>query len=113
MIINGVELECDVLEASTIRLVEKELQKVKTIDEKINETESEADKVEKICNIMFDFFDNIFGEGTAKKIFGDKVNLGLCMDAFAEFIDQKTEQEKAFKAKADKYKPNRQSRRSK
>ena len=60
-----------------------------------------------------DFFNHIYGEGTSEKLFGDKVSLTLCMDAFESFMKQKAEQEEAFNKRAEKYKGNRSQRRKK
>lgn len=36
------------------------------------------------CSVVFDFFDNAFGEGAANKIFGAETDLEICTEAFEE-----------------------------
>ena len=96
MIINGVELECDVLDVATLKTIKKESERVANIEKEIAPIQNEIEQIEAMCHIIFDFFNHIFGEGTAKKLFGDKVSLALCMDAFESFMKQKAEQEESF-----------------
>lgn len=113
MIINGVELECDVLDVATLKAIKQESERVANIEKEIAPIQDEIEQIEAMCNVIFDFFEHIFGEGTAKKLFGNKISLTLCMDAFESFMQQKAEQEEAFNKRAEKYKVNRNKRRSK
>lgn len=113
MIINGVELECDVLDVATLKTIKKESERVANIEKEIAPIQDEIEQIEAMCHIIFDFFNHIFGEGTSKKLFGDKVSLALCMDAFESFMKQKAEQEEAFQKRAEKYSGNRSQRRKK
>lgn len=40
-----------------------------------------------ICEVFFKCFDIIFGEGTYKKMFGEKKDVEMCADAFRELVD--------------------------
>ena len=111
MIINGVELECDVLDVTTLKAIKQGSERVANINKEIAPIEIE--QIEAMCHIIFDFFNGVFGEGTAQKLFGDRVSLTLCMDAFESFMKQKAEQEEAFNKRAEKYKGNRSQRRKK
>ena len=113
MIINGVELECDVLDVATLKTIKKESERVANVEKEIAPIQDEIEQIEAMCHIIFDFFNHIFGEGTAKKLFGDKVSLALCMDAFESFMKQKAEQEESFQKRAEKYSGNRSQRRKK
>lgn len=113
MIVNGVELEnLDIFDVEVAEKYESELKKVQ---EKSSETNgkslSEGIKIQ--CNCIFDFFNRMFGEGTDKKVFGDKVNLLTCIKAFEEVISQVNEQKKELDKISNKYSPNRAIRRSK
>ena len=55
----------------------------------------------------------MFGEGTDKKIFGDKVNLLTCLKAFEELVEQVNAQKGEVEKIASKYSPNRAQRRKK
>lgn len=111
MKINGVELEdIDVFDVEVMKRYEE------AIDNVIGEVSGkESEKISEIigiqCNAIFHFFNKIFGDGADKKIFGSKVNLLTCINAFEEFKEyvekQKGDAEKIF----HKYSPNRAQRR--
>ena len=54
------------------------------------------------CTAIFDFFDTILGEDIRREIFGDRVNLCECIDAFSEFCAAIVEQRKALDDKVAK-----------
>ena len=62
---------------------------------------------------IFNFFNELFGEGTDKKIFGDKVNLVTCLKALDEFIAQVRDQKEQIEEISNKYSINRVARRNK
>lgn len=113
MIINGVELEnLDIYDAEVAEKYERGLEKIKNMSNDINDKSfSESIKIQ--CNHIFDFFNTMFGEGTDKKVFGNKVNLLTCVKAFEELILQVNEQKKEIDKISNKYSPNRATRRSK
>lgn len=113
MIINGVELEdVDVLDVDTIEKYEEAIAMVKK-----EAAESKGLKmsvmIRQQCTAVFDCLNIIFGEGTDKRVFGDKVNLRVCLAAFDELITNFSTQFEDVKKLSDKYSPNRLQRRSK
>lgn len=89
MIINNVELpNIDVADAFVMEHYEAALDNVV---KKMNDLEikdkrrSELIRIQ--CGAVFEFFDDVFGEGTAKKVFGESVNLTICINAFESVID--------------------------
>ena len=38
------------------------------------------------CTAVFNFFDEVFGDSTAKKVFGESVNLTTCLNAYEDVI---------------------------
>lgn len=113
MKINGVELEdLDILDLEVAENFEKTLKSVENISEKIKGmTVTESIKTQ--CNAIFNVFNELFGEGTDKKIFGDKVNLLTCLKAFEELVIQVNEKNQEVENLVKKYSPNRAARRSK
>lgn len=108
--VNNVELEdLDIYDLEVSKRVDKELKKV---DEVAKTLEGLAlpDIIETQCNAIFDLFNNIFGEGTDKKIFGDKVNLVTCLEALDEFISEMRKRNSDIKKISNKYSPNRAAR---
>lgn len=113
MLINNVELEdLDLLDADVADRYEKAINKLSESEVQTEEL-SLADTIRRECNLVFDFFNEVFGDGTDKKVFGTKVNYGICEAAFKEVIDYTSEQKKEIEKLASKYIPNRAARRTK
>ena len=112
MIINNIEmLDLDVYDLEVAENYEKALELLQGIEEKTkNKGIAEGIKIQ--CNIIFDFFNIMYGEGADRKIFGDKVNLVTCLDALGEFMEQfNTQGTNTFNSINNKYSPNRAKRR--
>lgn len=117
MIINKVEIgQLDIFDADSSEKYEK------TIDKVIKESEDSkglklSAAIRKQCNAVFNCFNELFGEGTAKKIFGDRVNLLTCLKAFDELkngISEQIEQsEMELATISSKYTSNRAKRKAK
>lgn len=113
MIINGVELEdLDIYDLEVAEKYEKALAKVQELASKDN-SKSLSEGIKYQCNLIFEFFNTVFGKGTDKEIFGNKVNLMTCMKAFEEIVLKMNEQKKEIEKLSNKYSPNRATRRSK
>ncbi|MCE9656504.1 AP endonuclease [Clostridium celatum] len=112
MIINGVELEdLDIYDVEVVEKYEKVIENIN----KPKKFDGLKDSVviRKLCEEIFNVFNELFGEGSDKKVFGNKVNLLICIKAFEELILQVNEQKKELDKIANKYSPNRAARRSK
>ena len=88
MIINGVTIPDP--DVGDLEFLEKYEAQNDIIVARMNEMDknirrSEAVRVQ--CTLVFEFFDAVFGEGTARRIFGEKVNLKLCIDAYEEAVN--------------------------
>ena len=79
MKILGKEVEFDFEEAENI---DKTIQ----LDEKYSQEFKKASSLTEKCQIYKRFFDELIGEGTSKKIFGDKNNFFKITDAYQELI---------------------------
>lgn len=119
MLVNGVELEdLDFMDANIVEKYEFACENVvkdmAEISNKKNLKNSEAIRLE--CESVFKFFNTVFGEGTDKKVFGDKVNLMVCIKAFEDVKNYQSDKDKEFAEYASKlkskYSPNRAQRRA-
>lgn len=111
MIINGVELQdLDIYDVEVAEKFDKELKVVAGVGEKL-EGLSTPEVIRVQCTAIFKFFNEMFGEETDKKIFGDKVNLVTCLKALDEFVSQVREQRGRIEEISNKYSPNRAARR--
>lgn len=96
--VNGVDLEVDLFDLEFAQRYEDGLESVqkeatKQSDKKI------ADVIKTQCTAVFNFFDDLFGEGTSEAIFGERVNLMACLSAFksiTDTIDEQLEETKPF-----------------
>ncbi|MEG1870779.1 MAG: DUF6673 family protein [Peptostreptococcaceae bacterium] len=111
MIINGIELELDIFDADVAEVYEEALEKVR-IDAKVDTGAKMSVVIKTQCNAVFDFFDEVFGEGTSEDIFGGKTNLMTCLKAFEEVVDNVANQTKEAEQLSSKYSPNRAQRRT-
>ena len=69
----------------------------------------------KVCAYVGECFDEIFGEGTGKKLFGGRAKFSEHIDAFAQLgeatVGQLKELNDHFSSLSAKYSPNRAARR--
>lgn len=116
MIINNVEIgELDIFDADSSERYEN------TIDKVIKDAQDSkglklSAAIRKQCNAVFNCFNELFGEGTDKKVFGDKVNLLTCLKAFDELKNGISNQIEKSEIEIDtissKYTSNRAKRRA-
>lgn len=105
MKINGVTLKLDVADYHEMERYEKALLEAKEKMESISEIDSYSNVIKSMCHTIFDFFNKVFGDGTDREIFGDEVNLMVCIDAFESMISQvDSEKEKCAQKIAEKTK---------
>lgn len=115
MVINNVTLpDIDVADALEMERYEKAND---TVSEKMKQLDTNGKRRSELiriqCTAIFEFFDDVFGEGTAKKVFGESVNLTTCINAYEGVI---VAVNKFDKAVGEQYKSklgNRQQRRNK
>lgn len=118
MKIRNIDLEFDFNDADDMEKLENAISEAQ---EKLNNMSVEAKKASEViregCQAIFDCFNKIFGENTDKKIFGNKTNFNICIEAFEDLVKGRALQEKEFDDKVKeiekKYSPNRAIRRAK
>lgn len=112
--IKGAEFEFDFYDADEMERVEAACARVeKRCDDARSITDATQSQVIRTqCGIIFDFFDEVFGEGAHKRIFKGKCNLIEALNAFDAFIQAKNSSVSEINAVKDKYDPNRAQRRA-
>ena len=106
------EVNFDFFDADNMEKFEQECSKVlkECENEDIKKLScSEAIRCE--CKIIDNFFNNLFGSGTAEKIFKGKCNLQQHIVAFQDIINEKNRKSEDLQNTLNRYKPNRQERR--
>lgn len=82
--INGIELEIDMTDADVLdkyeQLSEQVVKDVREPEQYKNLSNTDGMRLQ--CRYIDGFFDNLFGAGTAKKVFKGSNSLGLHIDAF-------------------------------
>lgn len=113
MKINNVELQdIDILDLEVAEKWEDALERVEGVAKSIEGMKvSETIRIQ--CTAIFEVFNTLFGEGTDKKVFGDRVNLMMCLKAFEELVLYISEQKTEVERMASKYSSNRVQRRNK
>lgn len=115
MKILGKEFEVDFFDADIMEKIENGMEKVEKVAKENNNIKEQKSSIviRKVCNTIFDFFDNVLGEGASKEIFGSKTSLTLCVKAYEDFINEKKKQDEYLENVSKKYSPNRATRRAK
>lgn len=77
------------LEATLLspKVAKKYEEGIKGVVEKANEAQklsSQADGIEMQCNAVIDFIDDVFGKGSAQKVFGEETDLLTCLEAYKQ-----------------------------
>lgn len=66
-----------------------------------------------LCDAYNTFFDELFGEKAAEKMFGDRLSVAEHEDVYMALLDAVNAQTEAQNAKRARYSPNRAQRRAK
>ena len=118
MKLKDIEVDFSFTNADCLERLENASKKVKEKAEaKQKEEMSLSESIRQECVILDNFFDETFGEGTAKKIFKGKKDLQEHMELFTDIMNAKIETTKATQNLYDtleykaKYMPNRETRR--
>ncbi len=110
MKICGTELELDIFDVETVERYESALEKMSERAKGIK-CEKASESIREQCQLVFDCFDDIFGQGTAERLFQGKRNLVTCLRAFEEMVDQVGEQKATLDELVNRYSPERLQRR--
>lgn len=112
MIINGITLEdLDIFDIEVAEKCERALDKVKEVSN-IKDDLKGSQVIKRQCIAINECFNELFGEGTDKKVFGGKMNIITSLKAFEELILAVKEKSVELEKISSKYSPNRAKRRS-
>lgn len=113
--IKDTELDLDIYDADENERVQTAINKAK---DALTGTSGQntTGNIRDACHAVFECFNTIFGDGTDRKIFGDKCNLRDAMQAVFQLCDAVQGQRAEFEAETQqfvqKYSPNRAARRA-
>ena len=98
MKINGVEIpdidSCDLAVMETYEAAHNVV--AKKAEEMNVHCKTRTEVIRYQCEAIFEFFDTVFGPGTAKLVFGDTVNMRTCFEAYEQVINIVNKQDVEF-----------------
>lgn len=96
MIVNSIEIaDLEINDYDVAVKYEKELDKVARICSNVPQNAKRSETIKTQCFAVFEFFDNLWGNGTANKIFGESCNLLQTLKAYGEAIEAVQAKDKA------------------
>ncbi len=86
-VINGIEIEYDTFDIDNLEAWDEGVRRVDEETRTDLDGEQPLQKLRRVCNAMLDFFDDLCGEGTAKSVFGDRINVKTIYEGYGGFVD--------------------------
>lgn len=84
---NDVELEVNMSDIDFVEKYEKALDKMDKEEERLKKTGLNSEFLKGYHNMFLTLFDDIFGEGTSKKLFEGKRDIDAVEECYFSFID--------------------------
>lgn len=113
---NDVELEIDMEDYDFLQKYEKAFNVMGVAEEKLKKIGAQSEIVKEYCEMFYQLFDDIFGQGTGNKLFAGKKNARICEECYEDFLTEcnksTIEANKRRNAMMNKFKPNRAQRRA-
>ena len=114
MKLGNVEVEFSFTNTSNLKKLKEAYEKIiEKADFNKKNTEDFIQRMDNECNIARNFFDEVFGEGIAEKIFGKENDYEIIMDTLEIVMLEYEKQQNRLNEKYAKYNPNRVQRRNK
>lgn len=118
MKLGNIEVDFSFTDADDLERFENGAKKVKELSSNYEKQElSVAEAIRKECEIINNFFDEVFGDKISEKIFKGKNDLKEHMELFVDIVNEKVRQTQAYQNMYNnieynsKYMPNREQRR--
>ena len=115
MIIKDIEVNFSITDADDIERFENEARKVEEKAKNYEKKEmSTSEAIREECNVIEEFFDNVFEKGISQRLFKGKKDIAEHINLFQDIINAKIEQTKGMQNIYDnleRYMPNRETRR--
>ena len=106
---NDVEYDVDLEDVEFTEKYEDAFNKMGVTEKKLQKTGKLSDITRAYCLMFYELFDNIFGDGAAKSLMGDRLNCRICEECYDSFISfcnkQASEMNKKRSKMYSKYKP--------
>ena len=83
---NGVTLEVDLQDADFAESYEKAFARMEESEKELQKVGVNSEMIRGYCNLFYQLFDDIYGDGTGEKLFAGKKNARMCDEAYRNFI---------------------------
>ena len=114
MKLKNIEVDFSFTNTANLRKLQEAYKKVLEKDESNKKkTLDFIQQIDEECNIAREFFNEVFGDGIDKKIFGNENDYEIIMDTLESVMQEYEKQHGRIKEKYAKYSPNRAKRRAK
>lgn len=114
MRLGNIEVDFSFTNTNNLRKLEEAYKRVLEKGEKNSKkTIDFIEKMDNECNIGREFFNEVFGEGIDKKLFGEDNDYEKIMDMLENVMEEYQKQYKRIDEKYSKYSSNRAQRRKK
>lgn len=115
MKIKDIEVNFSFTDADDIERFENEAKKVEEKAKNYEKKEmSTSEAIREECNVIEEFFDNVFEKGISERLFNGKKDIVEHINLFQDIVNAKLEQTKGLQNIYDnleRYMPNRETRR--
>ena len=109
---NGYQFEFDLMNAETADRYDQALAKMEEKEKRIRKSGRLSETIKDTCDMVYDFFDDIFDDGASEKIIGKNYNLRACSEAyfgsFIPFANKQVEEINAYYGRMNPDPVNRQ-----
>ena len=112
MKIKDKEFDFDIADAECMERYEKALHQMQERTKNTAKSGTTSERMKQACQLVFDFFDQVVGEGTSKQLFGEKMNFKVCFTTYEEFIEDCSRECDEFTQTLNQYSSNRAQRRA-
>ena len=83
---NNIEFEVALQDADFAEKYEKAFERMGQDEKKVQKAGNNSELIRGYCGLFHNLFDDIYGAGTAKRLFDGKMNAGMCDLAYAAFM---------------------------
>lgn len=114
--INDHEFFLDLQDAGTVEHCEAAFAAMGEREKALPKDGKTSVRIRAYCQLFRDLFDDVFGEGSAQKIYGDTYNARIATEVYENFLDFMASQQNALSETQNRitvrYNPNRAQRRA-
>lgn len=109
---NDFETDIDFTDADFMERFENSYENMMKHIDDVPKTGKVSEVIRSQCKVFDTFFEDVFGEGATEKLFLGKTSVETRIEACNSLYDFRSKEQQRFSEMSNKYRPNRQQRRS-